>query len=223
MAGSSTTVARLRFSFEGDLKGYRDSLKTAKAEGDAAAKTMGASLRSSIGSLGTTLFKDLKESRTPLKDIRTELGQVGGALKQAFSSTVHKTFNAGLGAIKASLGAVKNLAGQVMKGFALGIGFTSFQVLGRAISDLVGAIPDLIKRGQEYIRIVDDTADSTGAATEETAKFIGILQYLGVPTNGVINMIGQMSRNLDLMRHARLQRRDPEPDRHPGERAQGVP
>jgi len=198
MAGG-TTVARLNIVFAGDLREYRQGLGQAKSEGDAAAKSMGLSFKESLGSAFRGITQDLRSSKTPLADLRKEIAGVGSAMKTAFSSGIHKAFNAGLGVVKASMGAIKNFAGQIVKGFALGIGFTGFQQLGRVISDAFQAIPDLITKGREYIRVIDDVADSTGATAEETAKFVGVLKYLGVPTNGLINMIGQMSRNLDLM------------------------
>jgi hypothetical protein len=199
MAGNATTVARLRFSFEGDLKGYRESLKAAKSEGDAAAKTAGLSFKEALGSGFRGLTQDLRQSKTPLADIRKELGGIGSAMKTAFSSSAHRAFNAGLGVVKASLNGIKGLIGTIGKGFALGMGFTGFQMLGRAIADAFHAIPDLITKGREYIRVVDDVADATGATAEQTSKFVGTLKYLGVPINGLINMIGQASRNLKLM------------------------
>ncbi len=41
MSAGGATIARLRFEFLGDLKGYRESLTTAETEGNAAAKTWG--------------------------------------------------------------------------------------------------------------------------------------------------------------------------------------
>jgi hypothetical protein len=142
---------------------------------------------------------ELSATSRAMKTLSNAAGTLGSALKSAFNATIHKAFNAGLNIVKGTLSGIAGMMKTVGKGFLLGAGFTGFQAIGRALGDALSAIPDLITKGREYVRIIDDVADSTGAGAEETSKFVGVLGYLGVPLNGLINMIGQASRNLELM------------------------
>lgn len=76
-------------------------------------------------------------------------------------------------------GELKNLAGDVFKGFTLGLGIGSFLALEQVVSRLVGLIPDLINKGQQYAATVQQITLATGASAQEASKWLGIYQLLG--------------------------------------------
>jgi hypothetical protein len=193
-------VADTFIAVGGDLTGYRKSLADAKTE----TMSLGAQLRqafTSPGSFGGSsrlagFVADLKNGHTRMDALRTLTTGLGGDLKRTFSAGVTSALHGSLNGIKGVLGGIKGLASDIFKGFSIGLGIGSFQALGRVLSDLVNVIPDLIQRGRDYGRTVDDIADATGGSTEQASKFTSTLLFLGQTTGGVINMIGQMSRNL---------------------------
>lgn len=192
-------VADAFIAIGGDLTGYRKSLGQARTETQSLGQQIRTALTNPAGFGGASkiggLIADLKLGRSLTNALRDATHGLGGSLKGLSVSALH----AGLNGIKGILGGLKGLAADVFKGFSIGVGIGSVQAFGRLLSDLVNVIPDLVGKGREYLRMVDDIADATGAGSVETSKFTATLLYLGVPLGGVINMIGQASRNLELM------------------------
>lgn len=196
-AGSGSTVARLRFEFLGDLKGYRESLKTAKTEGDAAAKTLGQSFREALskapaaGFLGG-LKQDLELGRSKtliLKD-------AASALKKELGSLSVSALHTGLNGIKNLLGGLKSAAGSVFQGLLIGTGIALFQDLTRVISDVVHVIPDLITKGQAYALTIHDIMVATGGTAEASSRMAATLGFLGESASNMSTVFSQLARNL---------------------------
>ena len=193
-------VADTFIAVAADMSAYNKSLKE---DGLKSAQSLGSQIKAAFrdaGSFGGTskaagFIADLKLGRSLTASLKDATAGLGSSLKGLSVGALH----AGLNGVKTLLGGIKTVFGEIGKGFAIGIGISSVQSLGRVLSDVVGAIPSLVQKGQEYLRMVDDIADATGAGSVETSKFTATLLYLGVPLGGVINMIGQASRNLELM------------------------
>ena len=196
-AGGGSTIARLRFEFLGDLKGYRESLTTAKTEGNAAAKTLGQAFRDAIGKAPAAgwlggLKQDLELGRSKTLILR----DAASSLRKELASLSVKALHTGLNGLKSVLGSLKTAAGEVFKGLLIGTGIAAFQDLTRIVSDLVHVIPNLIGRGQEYARTIDKISDATGASAEASSMLVATLGFLGETTGNVAVIFSQLARNL---------------------------
>lgn len=203
MAGNASTVARLRFEFLGDLKGYRESLKTAKMEGEAAADSIGARMKDAFAKSwkatgGVDRFGIASEmtrlnvGQRALAAMKVGVQGVGSAMKNIPTAA----FNAGLNLAHKTLNGIKGAIGQIAKGFAIGIGFTGVQMLGRALADLVGVIPNLINRGREFGQVVADVSQVTGITGERASEFVGILKLMDAPMQNIVQLLAQFQRNV---------------------------
>ena len=196
-SGSGTTVARLRIEFIGDLKGYQDSIKQAKTEGDAAAKTLGAALKDAYkppagGFLGY-LIKDLKDGM----GLTNSLKEAAKGLKSVIGSITMSALHTSATAVGKVLNSLKSAAKDVFKGLAIGAGIAAFQDLTRVVSDLVHVIPDLITQGREYGQMVADIIHTTGASGEEASKLVAAMKFLNPgEVNNMVQLMGQMGKNI---------------------------
>jgi hypothetical protein len=196
-SGGGSTVARLRFEFLGDLKGYRESLKTAKTEGDTAAKTLGQRFRDALGKAPAGgylagLKQDLELGRSKTLILR----DAASALKQTLGSLSVKGLHTGLNGIRNVLGTLKTAAGEVFRGLLMGAGIAMFQDLTRVISDLVHVIPNLISKGQAYALEIHKITAATGASTESASRMVATLSFLGDTAGNMSTIFSQLARNL---------------------------
>lgn len=196
-ASSGSTVARLRFEFLGDLKGYRESLATAKTEGNTAVKSLGQAFRDAFGKMPASgylggLKQDLELGRSKtliLKD-------AASALKKELGSLSVSALHTGLNGIKNVLGTLKSAAGSVFQGILMGVGIAAFQDLTRIISDVVHIIPDLITKGQAYALTIHDIMVATGGTAEATSRMVATMGFLGESAGSMSTIFSQLARNL---------------------------
>jgi hypothetical protein len=206
MAAGAVTVARLATLMEMDLAAYRQGLKTAKTEGDAGAKSIGQSFKEAFRKSASAenllnfrgLIDQARNQRTPLREVFAGVAlDAGRDLRTAITSGIQIAGQRGASFLKQTFGGIASAAKSVLQGVFIGIGFAAFQAATRAISDLIHLIPDLITRGREYGIVVDQIGDATGASAEASSRLAGTLVYLGAPIGSIVNLLGQMSRNLD--------------------------
>lgn len=187
-----------------DMSAYNKTLKTEGAKGaQGLAQTVKGILRGFGGADGTganikAFVSDLRAGKVSMADLRDQAAIAGTTLRSAFSTGTLKLFHGGLNGVKSVLGGLKGIGADILKGFSIGVGIGSFQALGRVLSDIVGIIPDLIHKGEDYIHSVALITYATGASAQSASRFAGVLLYLGTPLGLIPNLLGQMSRNLEL-------------------------
>ena len=82
----------------------------------------------------------------------------------------------------------------VFQGMGIGIGIGSFYALERAIGSVVRIIPDLIGKGEEWAKVVDDIADKTGVTAEQASALAAAAKYVNVSTDSLTTGLVRLSR-----------------------------
>lgn len=205
MAGEGSVVARLRVEFLGDAAKYDAARAKAEADGKRTAKTIGDAFRDAMGKsrLGGDLI-DARSIAAGLRSGKATIGEVlkgvardaGADLRDAVSRGLGTGGRMGANLVRSALGGLKAAAGKVFEGLLIGSGIAAFTSLTSVIERLVGAIPDLVSRGQDYARTVDEITKQTGASVEASSRFAASLVYLGESTGSTSQIISQLVRNL---------------------------
>ncbi|MCR4295514.1 MAG: hypothetical protein NUW21_08265, partial [Elusimicrobia bacterium] len=180
--------------------------KTAKSEGDQGAKTIAQSFKDAFRKSATGqnfidfrgLLAQARAQRTPLREVFAGVAlDAGRDLRSAIGTAIQTGGQRGLSFLKGAFSGFASAGKSILQGIFVGIGIGIFQSAVRGISDLINAIPDLIQKGREYGNVVDQISDATGASATASSKLAGTLVYLGAPIGSIVNLLGQMSRNLE--------------------------
>ena len=74
------------------------------------------------------------------------------------------------------------------------ITFRIFSALYRGVDALTRAIPDLIRRGEEWAAVLDDIQDATGMTAEQVSKLAGVAKIVGISVEGLGRQMSLFSR-----------------------------
>jgi hypothetical protein len=87
-----------------------------------------------------------------------------------------------------------NRLNAVLQGAGIGVGFSSYIAIERAIGRLIRTIPDAIGRGEKWAATVRDIASVSGLAAEKASALGAAAQYVGVSSEEVVNALSRMRR-----------------------------
>lgn len=76
------------------------------------------------------------------------------------------------------------------------ISFRIFSAIYRVVNALTSAIPDLIKRGEEWAAVLNNIQDLTGMTAEQTGKLAGVARLVGADVNKLGRDIAYLGRNV---------------------------
>lgn len=82
----------------------------------------------------------------------------------------------------------------VLQGIGVGVGIGSFYALERAIGSVVGIIPNLIGKGEDWLHKVDQISDATGLSAEQASRWAGIVAITGGDVDRFSNTLGRMGK-----------------------------
>jgi hypothetical protein len=88
-----------------------------------------------------------------------------------------------------------SLAGRIKSGLQWHLVYNGIRMIERAIYSVVTAIPNLIGRGQEWARVVDDISDATGMTAQQSSELAAVQLMLGGSTESLSKAMVQLSRN----------------------------
>jgi hypothetical protein len=86
------------------------------------------------------------------------------------------------------------LGHQLVRAASFYITFRIFSAIYRAVDALTNAIPDLIRRGEEWAAVLDDIQDATGMTAEQTSKLAGVAKIVGINVEGLGRQFSLFSR-----------------------------
>lgn len=89
-----------------------------------------------------------------------------------------------------------SLRARFMSGVVMGAGYRALGLFDRAITNLIGIIPDLIHKGQEWADTVDQISDVTGLSAQKASELAAVQKNLTGSTDGLGQSLSLLSRNL---------------------------
>lgn len=179
---AGTKIADVYIDAKLELTEYNKGLKQAAAN----ATQVGQDIRNALkgqatsGSAGLAGFiEDLKLGGGLSVALRNNFKGMASDLRTLSVSGLTTGLHTLEGVGQQVFGHLKSLAGEVVKGFALGAGILGFLSLERVIEKLTSAIPELVNRGKEFAESVHTLTIETGATSEKASGLLAVYQFLG--------------------------------------------
>lgn len=106
--------------------------------------------------------------------------------------TTVDTLDRKVGALRGGLGRL----GSILTGIGVGVGYAAFGLLERSISKVVGLIPDLINKGEDWLSVVDSLRDVMGGTAQQASILAAQAQGLEVPIDAVGRAMAMLTKNI---------------------------
>lgn len=88
-----------------------------------------------------------------------------------------------------------SLGARIKTGFQLHVLNSAMNLLERSIRSVADAIPDLIRRGSEWAKTVDELGDVTGMTAKQASTLAGVVAITGSSIDGLTVGMVQLSKN----------------------------